>query len=178
MRITWVGRLFPEKDPLLAVTAVEILRGRREAVLDVYGDGPLRPALDELARQRPWLLVHGACSWEDVQRLQAGADACLATSVADNVQVTVLEALSRGIPTVSTLVGDAPTYYLSSSIRHLCVSPRDPAGLAHALFDLASSYDSYRTRFATNGALLRRRHAEAGEALLRLLVQALPGGAG
>jgi glycosyltransferase involved in cell wall biosynthesis len=174
MRITWVGRLFPEKDPLLAVAAVETLRRRREAVLDVYGDGPLRPELEQLARQRPWLLVHGARSWEEVQVLQARGHACLATSEADNVQVTVLEALSRGIPTVSTQVGDAPSYYLSSAIRHLCVAPRDPKAMADALVDLASSYDSYRSRFATNADILRGRHAEAGEALMRLLVEALP----
>ena len=174
LRITWVGRLFPEKDPLLAVAAVEILRRRRETVLDVYGDGPLRSELEQLARQRPWLLVHGARSWEEVQVLQAGGHACLATSVADNVQVTVLEALSRGIPTVSTRVGDAPSYYLSSSIRHLCVPPRDPEATADALFDLASSYDSLRGLFAANAAILRVRHASAGEAFARLLVEALP----
>jgi glycosyltransferase involved in cell wall biosynthesis len=174
MRITWVGRLFPEKDPLLAVAAVEILRRRREAVLDVCGDGPLRSELEQLARQRPWLLVHGARSWEEVQVLQAGGHACLATSVADNVQVTVLEALSRGIPTVSTRVGDAPSYYFSSSIRQLCVPPRDPEATADALFDLASSYDSLRSLFAANAAILRVRHASAGEALARLLVEALP----
>lgn len=174
MRITWVGRLFPEKDPLNAVAGVETLRRRREAVLHVYGDGPLRVELEQQARQRPWLLVQGARTWEEVQSLQAEGHACLATSVADNVQVTVLEALSRGIPTVSTRVGDAPSYYLAPSIRHLCVAPRDPQATADALLDLASSYDGYRSRFAANADLLRVRHADAGEALVRLLVEALP----
>jgi glycosyltransferase involved in cell wall biosynthesis len=180
LRITWVGRLFPEKDPLLAVAAVEALRRRREAVLQVCGDGPLRAEVEELARQRPWLLVLGARSWEEVQSRQAEGHACLATSVADNVQVTVLEALSRGIPTVSTRVGDAPSYYLSSSIRQLCVAPRDPEATADALLDLASSYNGYRSRFAVNADILRARHADAGGALVRLLVEALPeaGGSG
>ena len=173
LRIAWVGRLFPEKDPLLAVAAVETLRRRREAVLHVWGDGPLRPELEQLAGPRPWLLVHGARSWEEVQARQAEGHACLATSVADNVQVTVLEALSRGIPTVSTQVGDAPLYY-ASSIRHLCVAPRDPQATADALFDLATSYDTYRSRFAANADLLRIRHADAGDALVRLLAEALP----
>lgn len=173
MRIAWIGRLFPEKDPLLAVAAVETLRRRREAVLDVYGDGPLRPELERLAGQRPWLVVHGARSWEDVQALQAGAHACLATSAADNVQVAVLEALSRGIPTVSTRVGDAPFYY-ASSLRHLCVAPGDPEATADALFELASSYERYRHEFAANADILRARHAAAGEALVRLLLEALP----
>jgi glycosyltransferase involved in cell wall biosynthesis len=174
MRITWVGRLFPEKDPLLAVAAVETLRRRRDAELRIIGDGPLRPDLEQLARGRPWLLVHGPRTWEEVQLLQAEGHACLATSVADATQLTVLEPLSRGIPTVSTRVGDAPSHYLSSSIRHLCVAPRDPEATADALLDLASSYDSYLSRFAANADILRARHAEAGEALVRLLVDARP----
>ncbi len=174
MSVAWVGRLFPEKDPLLAVEAVEALRRRRNAALHVCGDGPLRPELEQLARTRPWLVLHGALDWEAAQALQARAHACLATSVADNVQVTVLEALSRGIPTVSTQVGDAPTYYLSPSLRHLCVPPRDAEATASALHDLSASYERYRTGFAANGDILRTRHAEAGEALVRLLVGALP----
>lgn len=170
LHVAWVGRLFPEKDPLLAVAAVESLRRRRDAVLHVCGDGHLRPALERLARQRPWLVVHGALGWEEAQALQAGAHACLATSVADNVQVAVLEALSRGIPTVSTRVGDAPSYYLSSSLRHLCVGPRDAEAVADALLDLASSYDRYRREFAANAEVLRSRHADAGDALVRLLL--------
>jgi glycosyltransferase involved in cell wall biosynthesis len=169
----WVGRLFPEKDPLLAVEALETLRRRRDAVLEMCGDGPLRPELERLARQRPWLVVQGARSWEEVQAVQAGGHACLATSVADNVQVAVLEALNQGIPTVSTRVGDAPSYYLPS-IRHLCVAPRDPQATADALLRVASSHGRYRREFAANAAVLRARHADAGEALVRLLLEALP----
>jgi glycosyltransferase involved in cell wall biosynthesis len=175
LRVTWVGRLFPEKDPLAAVAAVEILRRRREAVLDVFGDGPLRASLEKLSRERAWLFVHGARSWEEVQLRQAAGHICLSTSVQDNVQVTVLEALSRGIPTVSTRVGDAPSYYAAPSIGHLCVAPREPAGTAAALIDLAASYETYWNAFSANAAILRERHAQAGEALVELLSQALTG---
>jgi glycosyltransferase involved in cell wall biosynthesis len=175
LRITWVGRLFPEKDPLSGVAAADILRRQREAVLDVFGDGPLRAALERLAQERPWLFVQGSRSWEEVQMRQAAGHICLATSVQDNVQVSVLEALSRGIPTVSTRVGDAPSYYAAPAIRHLCVAPRDPAAAAAALLDLATSYDSYWHEFSANAAILRERHAQAGEALIDLLNRALTG---
>jgi glycosyltransferase involved in cell wall biosynthesis len=178
LRVTWVGRLFPEKDPLAAVTAVEMLRQRRDAVLDMFGDGPLRAPLEKLAVERPWLLVHGARSWEEVQARQAAAHVCLATSVHDNVQVTVLEALSRGIPTVSTRVGDAPSYYVEHSIQRLCVRPGDAAAASAALLELASSYDSYWSEFSSNAAILRERHSQAGEALVDLLSQALTGSGG
>jgi glycosyltransferase involved in cell wall biosynthesis len=173
LRVAWVGRLFPEKNPILAVEAVELLRRKREAVLHVCGDGGLRPELERLARRRPWLVLHGTRSWEDVQALQGSAHACLATSVADNVQVAVLEALCRGIPTVSTRVGDAPAYYNRPAIRHLCVEPREAEAVAQALLDLAVSYDSYRREFAANAAVLRAHHAEAGAALASLAATAI-----
>jgi glycosyltransferase involved in cell wall biosynthesis len=170
MQVTWAGRLFPEKDPLLAVEALDVLRRQREAVLHVCGDGHLRPELERLATERPWLLLHGTRSWDEVQALQGGSHACLSTSVADNVQVAVLEALSRGIPTVSTQVGDAPAYYNRPTIRHLCVEPRSPEAVAQALLDLAGSYDRYRREFAANAAVLRAHHAQAGTALAGLAV--------
>ena len=170
MQVTWVGRLFPEKDPVLAVEALDLLRGEREAVLHVCGDGRLRAELERLAARRPWLVLHGTLGWHAVQALQGSAHACLATSVADNVQVAVLEALSRGIPTVSTRVGDAPAYYNRPAIRHLCVEPRNPEAVAKALLDLAGSYDGYRQEFVANAAVLRAHHAQAGPALAGLAV--------
>jgi glycosyltransferase involved in cell wall biosynthesis len=170
MQVTWVGRLFPEKDPLLAVEVLDVLRREREAVLHVCGDGRLRPELEWLAARRPWLVLHGMLGWSEVQELQGSAHACLATSVADNVQVAVLEALSRGIPTVSTQVGDAPAYYNRPAIRHLCVEPGNAEAAARALLDLAGSYDRYRQEFAANAAVLRAHHAQAGTALAGLAV--------
>jgi glycosyltransferase involved in cell wall biosynthesis len=175
MRLAWVGRLFPEKDPLLAVEAVDVLRRRREAVLDVYGDGPLRAELERAATERAWLVVHGARSWEETQALQGSAHACVSSSVADNVQVAVLEALCRGIPTVSTQVGDAPAYYTRPAIRHLCVEPCDATALAQALLDLADSYETYRKEFEANAAALRAHHDGAGAALAGLAEAAIRG---
>jgi glycosyltransferase involved in cell wall biosynthesis len=121
VRVVWVGRLFPEKDPALAVRAVERLRDERRATLDVYGSGVLDSELAGLSGSRPWLRLHGACDWDGIQEIQAAAHVCLSTSAADNVQVAVLEPLTRGIPVVSTRVGDAPRYYLSGPLGRFCV---------------------------------------------------------
>ena len=171
-RVVFVGRLSPEKDPLLAVRAVERLRERREAELAMYGDGPLRPQLDALANDRPWLSVRGAHDWTNVQAAQASAHACLSTSSADNVQVALLEALSRGIPAVSTRIGDAPTYY-GPRLVDFCVSARDAGRLAAALEVLAESYDVYRREFADNAVHLRQRHGRAAEELIGLVWSAV-----
>jgi len=169
LRVVWVGRLFPEKDPVLAVRAVERLRDEQRATLDVYGRGILESQLAGLARSRPWLRLHGSRGWDEIQEVQAAAHLCLSTSAADNVQVAVLEALSRGIPVVSTRVGDAFHYYLTDALGRFCVAAGEPDSIAGAILELCSSYPSYREDFGRNGELLTAQHAKAPSVLARLI---------
>jgi glycosyltransferase involved in cell wall biosynthesis len=179
LRIVWVGRLYGEKDPLGAVAVIERVRRSREATLDVYGSGILVDELTGLSRDRPWLAVRGSRSWEEIQEIQAEAHVCLSTSLRDATQIAILEPLARGIPVVSTQVGDAPGYYAAPSLRRFCVDPRDPDAAAEAILGLAWSYDAYREQFAANAARLRRRHRLARERLSSLLEAATFGnGAG
>src|SRR5829696_259561 len=141
LRLVWVGRLAPEKDPQLAVRALDHLRDGRAATLDVYGDGPLQPELARLAETRPWLTLHGSRPWPEVLAAQGGAHACLSTSRWDNVQVAVLEALARGVPVVATRVGDAPRYYALPGLERFCVAPGNAVGVASATAALAAGYD-------------------------------------
>jgi glycosyltransferase involved in cell wall biosynthesis len=173
VRVVWVGRLAPEKDPLLAVRAVELLRAERQATLDVYGGGCLDRELAGLARARPWLMLHGSRGWDEIQAVQATAHLCLSTSAADNVQVAVLEALSRGIPVVSTRVGDASRYYLLDPLSRFCVAPGDPEAIAAAIVELCSSYRGYRDDFGLNGQRLTARHAEAPSVLAGMVDEAV-----
>ena len=169
LRVAWIGRLAPEKDPLSAVRAVDALAERRPVTLDVYGNGPLRPSMEALAATRPWLTLHGTRPWAEVMAAQERAHACLSTSVWDNVQVAVLEALARGVPVVSTRVGDALRYYLTASLARWCVEPGDSEAAGHALDELAASYDEQRQAFAANGEQLLARHSDAPRVLMELI---------
>jgi glycosyltransferase involved in cell wall biosynthesis len=173
LRIVWAGRLFAEKDPLAAVAAVERLIEARAATLQVYGEGPLLPELERLARSRPWLELHPSLPWDDIQTVTAGAHAFLSTSVRDAAQLGVLEALCRGIPVVATAVGDAPHYYLERDTRRFCVPARDPEAAGSAMLALACSPDTLRGAFAANGRALLQRHGEAAQdALVALIADA------
>jgi glycosyltransferase involved in cell wall biosynthesis len=173
IRIVWVGRLYREKDPLGAVGVVEQVRRSREASLELYGSGILLDELGLLARERPWLAVHGSRSWEEIQKIQGAAHVCLSTSLRDATQLAILEPLVRGIPVVSTRVGDAPVYYLDSQLQVFCVDPGDSAAAAEAILELASSYPRYRRLFAANATGLRPRHSPAGERLSSLIETAV-----
>ncbi len=168
LRIVWVGRLYREKNPLAAVEVVERVRRRRAARLDIYGNGPLLDALEELARDRPWLAVRGARTWEEIQDVQGTAHLCLSTSLRDATQIAVLEALARGVPVVSTRVGDAGGYY-ARRLRAFCVDRRDSEAAVEAILTLADSYDRYRERFAANAHELLRRHRDGARRLAAVL---------
>jgi len=172
LRVAWIGRLGREKDPLLAVRAVERLRAKRPAMLDMYGDGPLRARLDTLAAERPWLAVHGARPWAEVLEVQGRVHVCLSTSVWDNVQVAVLEALARGVPVVSTRVGDAPRYYRVPSLARFCVDSGDEEALSRAMGELADSHELHRRAFADNGRQLEAIHRDAPRILMELIALA------
>jgi glycosyltransferase involved in cell wall biosynthesis len=169
LRILWVGRLSPEKDPELAVAAVDRLASK--ARLEVYGDGRLRARLEALAQTRPWLVLHGARPRAEVLAAQERAHVLLSTSVWDNAQVALLEALARGVPAVSTRVGDAPRYLHEPSLAPFCVVP-DASALAGALGLLAESYDRWRAIFGVNGQRLRAIHGGAGDVLAELIAGA------
>jgi glycosyltransferase involved in cell wall biosynthesis len=172
LRLVWVGRLAPEKDPLVAVRALDHLREGRDATLDVYGSGPLQSELARLGEQRPWLTLHGSRPWHEVLAAQERAHACLSTSRWDNVQVAVLEALARGVPVISTRVGDAPRYYALPGLERFCVPPDDPASVAGATAAVAAGYDDHRRAFAENGARLRAVHRESPRILMELIADA------
>jgi glycosyltransferase involved in cell wall biosynthesis len=169
IKIVWVGRLYREKDPLHAVAVVEQVRQTREATLDIYGDGVLAEELERLATRRPWLSVRGGRSWATIQEIQDDAHVCLSTSLREATQVGILEPLSRGIPVVSTRVGDAPRHYIAPSLRGFCVNTRDAEGAARAILDLAAAYERHKDAFAANARLLRARHRVARVRLASLI---------
>jgi glycosyltransferase involved in cell wall biosynthesis len=169
LRIVWVGRLYREKNPLLAVEVVERVRRRRDATLHVYGSGVLWHELWRLARDRPWLVLCGQRSWSEVQEAQDAGHVCLSTSLRDATQIAILEPLARGIPVVSTRVGDAPAHYVSPSLQSFCVDAADPGATAAAILALASSYARQREEFEANADQLRARHARGPERLSSLL---------
>ena len=169
LRIVWAGRLYGEKNPLHAVEVVERVRRHRDATLHVYGSGVLHDRLADLASGLPWIQLGGQLSWSAVQDAQDAAHLCLSTSLRDATQIGILEPLARGIPVVSTWVGDAPVHYATSSLRSFCVAPTDTHAAAAAILRLAGSYARYCEMFAANAEVLRDRHAQGPERLNALL---------
>ena len=182
VRAVWAGRLFPQKDPILAVHAVEVARRRRDIVLDMYGDGVLYPELAELARDRPWLVLHGGRTWQEIQDRQAAADFCFSSSKNEATCLAMLEPLARGIPVVTTAVGDIGRH-LGDDLMRFTAPPGDPEALGNAIIRLCDGYDEAVPVFAGNRDRLIEHHRRGPDTLSGLIkqllsAQAVPSGTG
>ncbi len=102
LRLVHVGRLSREKSPHLAVaTAVALHRRGVPVRLDVYGDGPHRSELEQLATGAP-VRFHGHLpDRAALAATIAAADVALSVCPAETFGLAVLESLACGVPVVT-----------------------------------------------------------------------------
>ncbi|MGV9345760.1 glycosyltransferase [Streptomyces spiralis] len=105
------SRLSVEKRPGTALDTLEtLLRRGRRAVLVVAGDGPLRPRLEQRARERalPVAFLGHVSDRALLGGLQACADVCLAPGPAETFGLAALEAMACGTPVVASASSALP----------------------------------------------------------------------
>jgi glycosyltransferase involved in cell wall biosynthesis len=130
-RIVTVGRLKAPKDPLTLVRALASVSGPFEAV--VVGDGPDRPAVEaEAERLALGGAVRLAGERADVMQLLADADIFVLSSRSEGLPLSILEAMSAGLPVVASRVGGVPEAVVDGETG-LLVPPGEPSTLARAL---------------------------------------------
>ena len=166
-----VGRIQPVKDQAVLVRAFARLAAERPALrtrlrLAIVGDGPLLPALRELARSLgitdiawfPGALDNVA----DVLRL---FDVFVLPSLNEGISNTILEALASGVPVVATRVGGNVEIVDDGRAGRL-FAPGDVAALASLLGEYV---DDPRLRNAHAAAA--RRAATERFSLDRMVAQ-------
>ncbi len=137
-----VARLVPKKGVDTLVEAANLLgaRGIRFRI-DVVGDGPLRPQLERRASDLQLdgrMRFRGALTHPQVreayERATVFALACRRTAKGDQdgLPVAIVEAMSVGVPVVSTPVGGVPEV-VTDGVSGLLVSPDDPEAMADAV---------------------------------------------
>jgi alpha-1,6-mannosyltransferase len=105
------SRLSVEKRPGTALDTLEtLLRAGRRAVLVVAGDGPLRPRLEQRARELglPVTFLGHIFDRGLLGVLQASADVCLAPGPAETFGLAALEAMACGTPVVASASSALP----------------------------------------------------------------------
>lgn len=102
--LIFVGRLSKDKNVEPIIQAVKQMEGKS---LLVVGDGEEWEKLSVFADHR--IRFMGAVPPEKVKEYMGQADILVMNSLFEGVPMTILEALSQGIPVISTPVGGIPT---------------------------------------------------------------------
>ncbi len=131
--------LEPIYDNGTALRAFQIIRRTfPSAKLVVAGSGGERNSLQKLAAElgvADAVTFTGRVDNEGMASLYRCADVMINPSLADNMPISVLEALATGVPVVSTNVGGVP-YLVDHGKTALLVPPRDVAAMADAVLAL------------------------------------------
>jgi glycosyltransferase involved in cell wall biosynthesis len=140
LRLITVGRLDPEKNPLLIADVLrQLVDGGRPWRLLACGDGSLRDALGERLRELgvseraelPGYVPYGPRLVE----LYRGSHALLHTSWTEGLPQVLIEAFAAGVPVVATDVGGIREAVVDAA---RLVAPGDPAAAAAELEAIAS----------------------------------------
>ncbi len=140
-----VGRLVAQKRfDLFLRGAHFICRHEDNIVFLIVGDGPNRQALEKLSQElgiKSKVIFTGAR--QDVHSMLSISDVFLLTSDYEGLPLTLLEALSMGVPVIATAV-DGTVEVLEGTSAGILAPPGDPLVIADAV--LATLRDPLRCR--------------------------------
>jgi glycosyltransferase involved in cell wall biosynthesis len=136
-----VGRLAPEKNIELAITAYRTMQqARRGLRLVVVGDGPMGPAL---ARAHPDLVFRGFRTGEDLAAHYASADIFLFPSETETFGNVTLEAMASGLAVVAYDYA-AARMHLEHGVTGMLARAGDAGGFVAAAVELVRAPESLR----------------------------------
>jgi colanic acid/amylovoran biosynthesis glycosyltransferase len=135
-RLLCVGRLSAAKGQVLLVQACAQLRDQDlDFSLTLVGDGPDRKRIEhEIARLQlgSHITLTGSLNQEAVKTHFAQADVFVLPSLAEGIPVVLMEAMSSGVPCVSTPVNGIPELIVHDSTG-LLATPGDVDSLTRQL---------------------------------------------
>lgn len=105
--VLFAAKLQPWKRPIDVIMAIDKLD--RPVNLLLIGDGPLRPDVEQLKSQRPWMRTLGFMNQGDIAKWYGAADLFVLPSSREPWGLAVNEAMAAGaVPIVSDAVGCGP----------------------------------------------------------------------
>jgi colanic acid/amylovoran biosynthesis glycosyltransferase len=181
VRALCVAGLKDYKGHRVLIEALASGRGGLDRVhLDIVGDGPLRPSLEELVRAaglEARVRFHGPLPEPAVIDLLDRADAFVLPSViapdgtTEGLPVVLIEALAAGVPAVATRVSGVPEL-IRDGETGLLAEPGDPEDLGRAIAALLADPAAAVRRADAGRRLVERDHdaARSAEVLVHLFL--------
>ena len=117
VRLLYAGRLSAVKNVGPIIEAA--VGWEKDCTLDILGDGEEREMLEEKAHGSERIRFRGAVTPDEVQKVMGEADMLVMNSTFEGIPMIILEAVSAGLPVVTTDVGgikEVLTYGLDSEV--------------------------------------------------------------
>lgn len=140
--IVTVARLSPEKGiDVLLRAMVEVVRAEPRVHLEIAGDGVLRGDLEKLTGELGIAAqVRFLGEVADIPSLLSRASLFVLPSHSEGISLTLLEAMARGLPVVTTRVGGNTEVVVDGQTGFL-VPPDDPSAMAARIRQLLGDLD-------------------------------------
>ena len=153
LELVSVGRLVPAKGHRILLEAIRILRDRGVLLrVTLIGGGADQPALQKylaMNQLEDSVTLAGALSHPKTLAQLRRADMFALASFAEGIPVALMEAMSLGIPCVSTFIAGIPEL-IRSGFDGLLVLPANSTALADALESLVTD-PVYRKKLGQSG---------------------------
>jgi L-malate glycosyltransferase len=125
------GRLFPIKDyPLMVEIAKIVSKKSKNVRFILAGDGPergkLQSLIEEYGLQQSFTLIGHT---EDMDYFYKDLDLYINTSIHEGIPMSILEAMSYGLPVIAPEVGGI-SEIISDGVEGYLISSRDPEDFA------------------------------------------------
>ena len=149
-----VGRLVPEKDLATLIRAISLASGSIPNLrLKIVGEGPSRPELERLTRELGMeSQIDFVGEIRDVSTSLEKSGFYVSSSLTEGISLTLLEAMSVGLPVIATRVGGNPEV-VAEPETGLLVEASNPQALAGAIVSLCRRSD----RWYEMGVAARKR---------------------
>lgn len=136
IEILCVGRLTLTKGQHILIKAMQhLVRQGRQVRLQLVGDGPDRPRLEQQALRlglQENIVFKGALNREGTLNVYKTADIFALASFAEGLPVVLMEAMSMEIPCITTGINGIPEI-IKNEINGLLVAPSDDEETAQAI---------------------------------------------
>ena len=141
-KLLWVRSFAEIYNPLMALEIVEILKKQGvEVELCMVGpekDGTLQRCKKVVGELNLPVIFTGILKKEEWISLSKDFDIFINTTNFDNMPVSVIEAMTLGLPVISTNVGGMP-FLIDSGINGVLMPPKDPQSFVEAIKDLCAN---------------------------------------
>lgn len=142
-----IARMAPPKDFITLIDAYELfVKKIKEPInLVLIGDGPDKNKIEQYVKHKKLeknIFLLG--SRDDVEKFYKGAKCFALSSKSEGLPTTIIEAMSFGLPVVSTDAPYGPRDILKGNEYGLIVPVEDSIELSNRLYELLSNTDLYK----------------------------------